>query len=106
MANRFPVVVTLPIVVLTGAVVVPFNEEYELLDIRGHLQAITLGSLTVNILNGTGDRIGQLVWSAPGLQQVGSAGMRRVSDQLQFDVVGIGVGGSGCTITVWCSSGS
>lgn len=102
----YPILVQLPIVALSPAVSIPLPYNVEAEMIVGFLQALTSGTYSVDVLSGRGSLLGTVSFSAAGTQTVIPSDRPQVSDRIDFNVTGIGVGASGAYVAVWVTSGT
>lgn len=105
-SNLIPLVVAVPVLILPGAVTLPMMDglELEIMEIDGFLQALIAGPFSVRIRSAAG-LLGLLSWSGAGVQTISTPLVSKVSGQIDFDVTAVGLGASGCTVVIWCSTG-
>lgn len=105
-SNLIPIVVAIPVLVLAGAVTIPVMEglELEIMEISGFLQALVVGPFSIRLRSG-GGALGILSWAGAGTQTISPPLVSKISGQIDFDVTAVGLGASGCTVVIWCSTG-
>lgn len=105
-AYIYPIVVPVPITILSPAVSIPLPTNLEIIAVYGFLQAFVVGQFVVNVKDGSGNVLATISWSQAGIQRAVLLDRYQLADQLDFSVTGIGIGAANCYVTVWAKQGT